>query len=134
VRRVRDALIPPYRPRVPFDAVPPELYAIMLRCWSELPTYRFDAELLRNELQRVPGNKSGNLMDDLLKRMEKYAKNLEELVNERTSAFMDEKKRSEDLLYQMLPRYNNKIMAYLTHSGLNRSYLKKKRWISAYQN
>ena len=43
-------------------------------------------------------------MDNLLQRMEKYARDLEELVNERTSAFMDEKKRSEELLYQMLPR------------------------------
>ena len=76
----------------------------MLRCWSEMPADRFDSDALRRQLRSIPGNKSGNLMDNLLQRMEKYARDLEELVNERTSAFMDEKKRSEELLYQMLPR------------------------------
>ncbi|OQV23852.1 Atrial natriuretic peptide receptor 1 [Hypsibius exemplaris] len=104
IARVRDCLIPPFRPRVPFDAGPPELYSIMLRCWSEMPADRFETDKLRAQLRLIPGNKSGNLMDNLLQRMEKYARDLEELVNERTSAFMDEKKRSEELLYQMLPR------------------------------
>ena len=69
-----------------------------------MPADRFDCDALRRQLRSIPGNKSGNLMDNLLQRMEKYARDLEELVNERTSAFMDEKKRSEELLYQMLPR------------------------------
>ena len=41
----------------------------------------------------------------LLHRMEQYANNLEGLVEERTKAFLDEKRRSEELLYQVLPRY-----------------------------
>ena len=36
--------------------------------------------------------------------MEQYANNLEELVQERTSAFLEEKKRAETLLYELLPR------------------------------
>ena len=46
----------------------------------------------------------GNLVDNLLARMEQYAENLEALVEERTKAFLDEKKRSEDLLYRVLPK------------------------------
>ena len=42
----------------------------------------------------------------LLHRMEQYANNLEGLVEERTNAFLEEKKRSEELLYQVLPRYS----------------------------
>ncbi|GAU93196.1 hypothetical protein RvY_05172-1 [Ramazzottius varieornatus] len=97
-------MIPPYRPRVPFDLCPPELYTIMLHCWAEEPDDRYDAQRLRSLLRAVPGNKNRNLMDDLMRRMEKYANDLEDKVNERTAEFMDEKKRSEDLLYQMLPR------------------------------
>ena len=36
--------------------------------------------------------------------MEQYANNLEELVEERTAAFLEEKKRAETLLYELLPR------------------------------
>lgn len=46
-------------------------------------------------------------MDDLLKRMEQYANNLETLVEEKTEQLSLEKKRSEELLYQVLPRYND---------------------------
>ena len=48
---------------------------------------------------------SDNFLDKLLKRMERYANNLEELVEDRTQAFLDEKKRAEQLLYQVLPKY-----------------------------
>ena len=45
-----------------------------------------------------------NLMDDLLRRMEQYANNLEMLVEEKTEQLSLEKRRSEELLYQVLPR------------------------------
>ena len=44
-------------------------------------------------------------MDNLMKRMEQYANNLESLVEDRTKAYMEEKKRAEELLYRMLPMY-----------------------------
>lgn len=37
--------------------------------------------------------------------MEKYANNLEVLVDERTDQLSEEKKKTEALLYEMLPRY-----------------------------
>lgn len=50
-------------------------------------------------------SKTHNVLDALLRRMEQYANNLEALVFERTQAFLDEKRKSEELLYQVLPRY-----------------------------
>ena len=44
-------------------------------------------------------------MDNLMRRMEQYANNLESLVEERTKAYMDEKRKAEELLYRMLPVY-----------------------------
>jgi len=49
------------------------------------------------------GDSRGNLLDNLLSRMEQYACNLEGLVEERTADYLAEKKRAEDLLYMMLP-------------------------------
>lgn len=43
-------------------------------------------------------------MDNLLKRMEQYANNLEGLVEERTQEYLGEKQKVEDLLHQLLPR------------------------------
>ena len=40
-------------------------------------------------------NRSGNIMDNLLTRMEQYANNLECLVEERTQSYLDEKRRSK---------------------------------------
>ena len=47
----------------------------------------------------------GNLLDNLLTRMEQYATNLESLVQKRTADYEEQKKRAVDLLYRMLPRY-----------------------------
>uniref|UniRef100_A0A674PI81 Guanylate cyclase n=1 Tax=Takifugu rubripes TaxID=31033 RepID=A0A674PI81_TAKRU len=44
-----------------------------------------------------------NILDNLLSRMEQYANNLEELVEERTQAYHEEKRKAEALLYQILP-------------------------------
>ncbi len=49
-------------------------------------------------------NESSNILDNLLSRMEQYANNLESLVQERTSDYLEEKRKAEDLLYQLLPK------------------------------
>jgi len=41
----------------------------------------------------------------MLRMMEKYANNLEEVISERTRQLMEEKKKADTLLYRMLPAY-----------------------------
>jgi len=42
-------------------------------------------------------------MDNMLRMMEKYADNLEELVEEKTHQYMEEKRKADLLLYSMMP-------------------------------
>lgn len=44
-------------------------------------------------------------MDVILHRLEKYATNLEELVEQRTHQLFLEKQKSDKLLFRMLPKY-----------------------------
>ena len=44
-------------------------------------------------------------MDEILSKMEKYTSQLEEVVNQRTSALQEEKKKADILLNRMLPPY-----------------------------
>ncbi|KOX79708.1 Atrial natriuretic peptide receptor 1 [Melipona quadrifasciata] len=48
---------------------------------------------------------SSNILDNLLSRMEQYATNLETLVEERTADYFEEKRKCEELLYQLLPKF-----------------------------
>ena len=62
----------------------------IVRCYKCLTSYR--------------DNESGNILDNLLSRMEQYANNLEALVEERTADYLEEKRKAEDLLYELLPK------------------------------
>lgn len=42
-------------------------------------------------------------MDHMLKIMEKYATDLEEVINERTQQLLEEKRKTDVLLYKMMP-------------------------------
>ena len=43
-------------------------------------------------------------MDNMIAMMEKYSNHLEEIVAERTTQLDEEKKKTEILLYRMLPK------------------------------
>lgn len=44
-----------------------------------------------------------NIMDNMLQMLERYADNLEDIVQQRTQELMEEKKKTDTLLYRMLP-------------------------------
>ncbi|XP_070536695.1 atrial natriuretic peptide receptor 1-like isoform X3 [Ptychodera flava] len=107
VNKVKAGHKPYFRPSVDRSTCPEELYPLMERCWAEDQAERPDYSYLKSQMRRL--NKSndsatGNILDNLLQRMEQYANNLETLVEERTEAFYEEKRRAEELLYQVLPK------------------------------
>jgi len=44
-------------------------------------------------------------MDTMIQKLEKYADNLENIVQQRTAELIDEKQKTDMLLYRMLPPY-----------------------------
>jgi atrial natriuretic peptide receptor A len=103
VRRVAQRQTPPFRPALSTD-IPKEIAVIIQACWTEDPQERPSFRNMKISLKNSKLTKEGNIMDNLLKRMEKYAQDLEALVAERTGAFFEEKKKAEELLYQVMPK------------------------------
>ena len=93
------------RPSLDRLAVSEELCQLIEKCWSEDPGQRPDINTARAIIKKTnKENKSGNIMDNLLNRMEQYANNLEALVEDRTQNYLEEKRRCEDLLHELLPK------------------------------
>ncbi|XP_067685834.1 atrial natriuretic peptide receptor 2-like [Haliotis asinina] len=106
IENIMDTEGEPFRPEFNVTDRLKPVKELAIRCWSELPHHRpLMANVKRdiNELAIQVGA-SGSLMDSLLRRMEQYANNLEKLVDEKTVELREEKKKTEDLLDQILPR------------------------------
>ncbi|XP_021202770.2 receptor-type guanylate cyclase Gyc76C-like [Bombyx mandarina] len=80
------------------------IVSCMKDCWAEDPNTRPDFPTIRTRLKKMKSGQSKNIMDQMMDIMEKYANNLEELVNERTRLLYEEKQKTEDLLHRMLPK------------------------------
>ncbi|KAK3585419.1 hypothetical protein CHS0354_020136 [Potamilus streckersoni] len=104
ISRVSSRETPPFRPKIDSADCPEGLLALAEKCWEDDPFNRPSAFFIVSQLRHIHGEKSENLMDKLLKRLERHASNLEQLVHERTQMLEAEKKKSEELLYQILPR------------------------------
>ncbi|KAK2579330.1 hypothetical protein KPH14_008282 [Odynerus spinipes] len=104
ISRVLACENPPFRPEVMLADCPTDILALMEKCWSEIAEERPTFHAIRGTIRGIMKSYCENLMDDLLRRMEQYANNLEALVEEKTEQLSLEKRRSEELLYQVLPR------------------------------
>ncbi|XP_061873559.1 atrial natriuretic peptide receptor 2 isoform X3 [Colius striatus] len=103
VQKVRNSQKPFFRPSIDIGVHSEELAVLMERCWAQEPAERPDFGQIKIFIRRFNKEGSTSILDNLLSRMEQYANNLEKLVEERTQAYLEEKRKAENLLYQILP-------------------------------
>ncbi|XP_037933225.1 guanylate cyclase 32E [Teleopsis dalmanni] len=104
VLQVQDLLYP-YRPSLqPLETSFDCVREILRECWSERPEERPDFKTIRAKLRPLRKGMKPNIFDNMMSMMEKYANNLEALVDERTDQLQEEKKKTDALLLEMLPR------------------------------
>jgi guanylate cyclase 2F len=61
-------------------------------------------EQLQSMFKSLNGEKKVNIVELMFKMVEQYTNNLEELVQEKTIKLEEEKKKTEKLLSEMLPK------------------------------
>uniref|UniRef100_A0A667XKQ5 Guanylate cyclase n=1 Tax=Myripristis murdjan TaxID=586833 RepID=A0A667XKQ5_9TELE len=99
-----------FRPDVNFDTASEkelEVYTLIKNCWDEDPEKRLDFKKVENTLGKIFSNvhSQGNVsyMDNLIRRLQMYSKNLEHLVEERTALYKAERDRADCLNVMLLP-------------------------------
>uniref|UniRef100_A0A672RA80 Guanylate cyclase n=1 Tax=Sinocyclocheilus grahami TaxID=75366 RepID=A0A672RA80_SINGR len=94
---------PMCRPTVAPDQAPLECIQLMKQCWSEQPDRRPPFEQIFDQFKLINKGKKTNIIDSMLRMLEQYSSNLEDLIRERTEELEVEKQRTEKLLAEMLP-------------------------------
>ncbi|CAL8104389.1 unnamed protein product [Orchesella dallaii] len=72
-------------------------------CLSHEPEMRPDIKAVRMRLRPLHKGMRSNIFDIMIGLMEKYANNLEILVDERTKQLSEEKRKTDSLLYELIP-------------------------------
>uniref|UniRef100_A0AC35FQD1 Guanylate cyclase n=1 Tax=Panagrolaimus sp. PS1159 TaxID=55785 RepID=A0AC35FQD1_9BILA len=96
----------PPRPNLQDIDIPdinPAVLHLIRDCWQEEPKNRPTIDQIKSLMKSMSG-RNLNLMDHIFAMVEAYAENLTEEVAERTKELVEEKKKSDLLLYRMLPR------------------------------
>ncbi|XP_016010219.2 retinal guanylyl cyclase 1 isoform X1 [Rousettus aegyptiacus] len=91
------------RPLVSMDQAPMECIQLMKQCWAEQPDLRPSMDRTFDLFKSINKGRKTNIIDSMLRMLEQYSSNLEDLIRERTEELELEKQKTDQLLTQMLP-------------------------------
>nr|XP_023419350.1 retinal guanylyl cyclase 1 [Cavia porcellus] len=91
------------RPVVSMDQAPVECIKLMTQCWAEQPELRPSMDHTFDLFKSINKGRKMNIIDSMLRMLEQYSSNLEDLIRERTEELEQEKQKTDRLLTQMLP-------------------------------
>ncbi|KAK2140351.1 hypothetical protein LSH36_1384g00003 [Paralvinella palmiformis] len=113
INRIRTGESTPFRPTLPEETdASKEMVKLTRLCWDEEPDRRPTFINIKAALVKMTGGEI-NILDSIIKMVEKYSINLEEIVGERTLQIVEEKKRTDLLLYKILPMVAEQLKAGL---------------------
>ncbi|OQV18214.1 Atrial natriuretic peptide receptor 1 [Hypsibius exemplaris] len=95
-----------FRPKMDANLCPPEISVMIKQCWAHNPMERPRMAQIRSIIKESEkhNTEKGSILDNLIHRMENYTLDLEAVVAEKAELFKAEKEKSDQLLYQILPR------------------------------
>lgn len=89
---------PLLRPTITEQHCPYQVKQLIKRCWDELPDRRPNFNEIVDQLTNVQQGKKINIVDNMMKMLEDYSNNLEDIVKARTAELEVEKQKSQELL------------------------------------
>ncbi|XP_029957423.1 retinal guanylyl cyclase 1 [Salarias fasciatus] len=92
------------RPVVSVDQAPLDVIQVMKQAWSEEPDKRPTFEEIFKQFKSITKGKKTNIIDSMLRMLEQYSSNLEDLIRERTEELEVERQKTDALVAQMLPK------------------------------
>ncbi|XP_044225470.1 retinal guanylyl cyclase 1 [Thunnus albacares] len=92
------------RPVVSVDEAPLDVIQVMKQAWSEEPEKRPTFEDIFKQFKSITKGKKTNIIDSMLRMLEQYSSNLEDLIRERTEELEVERQKTDNLVAQMLPK------------------------------
>uniref|UniRef100_A0A8C5FGA8 Guanylate cyclase n=1 Tax=Gadus morhua TaxID=8049 RepID=A0A8C5FGA8_GADMO len=102
VERLRNP--PPLcRPLFCMDIAPAECLSLMTQCWDEDPGKRPTFHCILRQFRGIHQGKKPHIIDSMLRMLEQYSSNLEDLIKERTDELEIERKKTDKLISQLLP-------------------------------
>ncbi|CBY40944.1 unnamed protein product, partial [Oikopleura dioica] len=78
-----------------------EMANTIVACWAQNPLDRPELERLRKTMTSGPRK---DMVDDLATRLQDYTTKLDQMVDQKTRKIAEEKMKSEDLVYNLLPK------------------------------
>ncbi|CAK6961716.1 guanylyl cyclase C [Scomber scombrus] len=99
-----------FRPDLDFETASEkelEVYMLIKSCWEEDPDKRPDFKRIENCLgkiiSKIHNQDNESYMDNMIRRLQSYSRNLENLVEERTALYKAERDRADCLNFMLLP-------------------------------
>ncbi|ESO05551.1 hypothetical protein HELRODRAFT_171191 [Helobdella robusta] len=108
ITRVHNCRGEPFRPKLHSlkeSDTNPAVLSLLALCWAEDPNVRPAFDVIEKTVKTFHSGKTDNIVDSILKKLEKYANNLELVVEQRTEELVEEKRKTDMLLNNILPPF-----------------------------